>query len=81
MNLIVRNSFTLHKTAEYGTHLSEASADGTGLLWSEVKGGVLLLLVEVTDGLPLLLVGDGKNPGNGLADGVTAWHKLVLFGK
>ena len=63
------------------TNKSKASTDGTGLLWSEVKGGVLLLLVEVTDCLPLLLVGDGKNPGNGLADGVTAWHNLVFFEK
>ena len=63
------------KTAGYGTHLSEASADGTGLLGSEVKGEVLLALVELAEVLPLLLVHDGQHTRDRLADGVAIDRK------
>ena len=54
------------------THLGQTPPDGTGLLWSEVKGSVLLLLVQLAEVLPLLLVHDGHDPSNRLPDGVTA---------
>lgn len=49
---------------------SQSSSDGTGLLVSEVKGEVLGLLVELPEVLPLLLVDDSEDSGNGLADSV-----------
>ena len=52
------------------TYLGQTPADGTGLLWSEVKGGILLVLVELAEVLPLLLVHDGEDTSNGLADRV-----------
>ena len=51
-------------------HLGQTPPDGTGLLWSEVKGGILLVLVELAEVLPLLLVHDSEDAGNGLADRV-----------
>ena len=47
---------------------AEASADGTSLLWSEVEGSVLLVLVEETELLALGCVDDGESAGDGLAD-------------
>lgn len=52
------------------THRSQPSADGTGLLHTEVKGSILLLFVELPEVLSLLVVDDSQNPGNGLADSV-----------
>lgn len=48
----------------------QSSSDSTGLLVSEVKGEVLGLLVELPEVLPLLLVDDSEDSGNGLADSV-----------
>ena len=53
-----------------GTYLGQTSADRTGLLGTEVKGQVLLVLVELPEVLPLLLVHDGQHPRDRLADGV-----------
>ncbi len=52
------------------TDLREASPDRTGLLRAEVKRQVLLVLVELPQVLPLLLVRDRQNPGDRLADSV-----------
>ena len=52
------------------THLGEASPDRPSLLVSEVKGQVLLVLVELPEVLPLLLVRDSQHPRDRLADGV-----------
>ena len=52
------------------TYLGQTPADGTGLLWSEVKGGILLVLVELAEVLPLLLVHDGQDTSDRLANGV-----------
>lgn len=55
---------------EHPTHLRKASPDRASLLGAEVEGEVLLLLVELAEVLPLLLVHHGQHPRNGLADGV-----------
>ena len=52
------------------TDLREASPDSTGLLCAEVKRQVLLVLVELPQVLPLLLVHHRQHPGDRLADGV-----------
>ena len=54
------------------THLRQTSPDGASLLRSEVKGEVLLVLVELAKVLPLLLVRDGQDAGDRLADSVAA---------
>ena len=54
------------------TYLGQTSADRTGLLGTEVKGQVLLVLVELPEVLPLLLVHDGQHPRDRLADSVAA---------
>jgi hypothetical protein len=46
----------------------QATADGAGLLGPEVKGQVLLVLVEEAELGPLLRVDDGENAGDRLAD-------------
>ena len=51
-------------------NLGQTSPDGTGLLGSEVKGQILLALVELAKVLPLLLVHDGQDTSDRLADGV-----------
>ena len=56
------------------TYLGQTSADRTGLLGTEVKGQVLLVLVELPEVLPLLLVHDGQYPRDRLADGIAAYH-------
>ena len=53
-------------------YLGQSPTDSTGLLCAEVKGSVLLLLVQLAEVLPCLLVHDGHDPGNGLADSVAA---------
>ena len=53
-----------------GTYLGQTSPDSPSLLWAEVKGEVLLVLVELAEVLPLLLVRDGQHTRNGLADSV-----------
>ena len=58
------------------TYLGQTSADRTGLLGTEVKGQVLLVLVELAEVLPLLLVHDGEDTSNRLADRVTARNTL-----
>jgi hypothetical protein len=50
----------------------EAATDGTSLLVTEVEGEVLRLLVELAEVLALLLVDDGKNAGDRLANSVAA---------
>lgn len=52
------------------TDLRQTSPDGAGLLGAEVEGQVLLVLVVLAEVLPLLLVHDSQDPGNGLADSV-----------
>ena len=52
------------------TDLRQASPDRASLLWAEVKGEVLLVLVELAEVLPLLLVRDGQHTRNRLADSV-----------
>ena len=52
------------------TNLREASPDRTSLLRAEVKRQVLLVLVELPEVLPLLLVRDRQHPGDRLADRV-----------
>ena len=69
------------RISESKADLGQSPTDSTGLLWPEVKGSVLLLLVQLAEVLPGLLVHDGHDPRNGLADGVTAWHNLVFFEK
>lgn len=54
------------------TYLVELAADSTGLLGTEVEGDVLLALVELAQVGTLLLVGDGQNAGNVLAQRVDA---------
>lgn len=54
-----------------GTHLGQTPPDSASLLRSEVKRGVLLLLVQLAQVLPGLLVHDGQNPSDRLADSVT----------
>lgn len=51
--------------------LGESSADGTGVLWSEVEREVLLALVEETQLSALVGLDDGQDAGNGLAKIVT----------
>lgn len=46
----------------------QSSADGAGLLGAEVEGEVLLALVELAEVLAGLLVDDGENAGDRLAD-------------
>lgn len=46
----------------------QAAADGTGLLGPEVKGQVLLVLVEQAELSPLLGVDDGEDAGDRLAE-------------
>lgn len=48
----------------------ETATDGAGLLVTEVLGDVLRLLVELAEVLALLLVDNGKNAGDRLADSV-----------
>jgi hypothetical protein len=51
------------------THHCEATTDSTGLLDAEVEGEVLLALVELAEVGAGLLVDDGEDTGDGLADG------------
>lgn len=70
---------------EGGLVLGESSADGTGLLGSEVEREVLLVLVEQTQLSALVGVDDGQDTGDRLAEVVAAKEKknlhvsLVLF--
>ena len=65
------HEYIISITIEKGkAHLCQPPADGTGALGAEVEGEVLLALVEVTQVLALLLVRDGQNAGNRLADTV-----------
>jgi len=51
-----------------GVLLGQAAADGAGLLGPEVKGQVLLVLVEQAELGTLLRVDDGEDAGDRLAD-------------
>lgn len=53
-----------------GLLLGEAAADGASLLVAEVEGDVLRLLVELAEVLALLLVDNGENASDRLANGV-----------
>lgn len=55
--------------------LGEASADGAGLLGSQVERSVLLVLVEETELLALGLVDDGESAGDGFAEVVARWRQ------
>lgn len=48
--------------------LGESSADGAGLLWSEVEGKVLLVLVEETELGALVGLDDCQDTGDRLAE-------------
>lgn len=61
------------------THLGQTPPDGTGLLWSEVEGSVLLLLVQLAEVLPCLLVHHSQDTGNGFADRVTSIEQGKLL--
>lgn len=50
--------------------LGETATDGASLLVTEVEGNVLRLLVELAEVLALLLVDDGQDTGDRLADSV-----------
>lgn len=52
------------------THRSQAASDGASLLGSEVQWEILLALVKLPQVLASLLVCDGQNAGDGLADSV-----------
>ena len=54
------------------TYLGQTSPDGTSLLGAEVKGEVLLVLVELAQVLPRFLVRDSQHASDRLADGVTS---------
>lgn len=51
-----------------GLVLGKTSADGAGLLWSEVEWSVLLVLVEETELGALVGVDDSEDLGDGLAN-------------
>lgn len=51
-----------------GVGLGQAAADGASLLRPQVKGQVLLVLVEQTELSPLLQVDDGQDTGDRLAE-------------
>ena len=57
------------------TNLRQSPPDCTGLLGTEVKRKELLLLVQLTQILPRLLVGDSQDTGDGFADGVASCIK------
>lgn len=57
---------------EGGLVLGESSADGTGLLGSEVEREVLLVLVEQTQLSALVGVDDGQDTGDRLAEVMAA---------
>jgi hypothetical protein len=48
--------------------LRQSSSDGAGLLHAEVEGEVLLALVELAEVLAGLLIDNGENAGDRLAD-------------
>lgn len=62
-----------------GVLRAQASADGAGLLGSEVEGSVLLVLVEEAELLALSGVDDGQSAGDRLADVVAMGHMSVLL--
>lgn len=51
-----------------GPHLGQFPSDRAGLLWAEVEGEELLVLVELAQVLTLLLVDDGQDTGDATAD-------------
>lgn len=58
--------------------LGESPTDGAGLLCSEIKGEVLLALVEQAELSALVRVDDGENAGDGLAEVVAVVGKRRL---
>ena len=65
---------------EAGLVLGETSADGARLLWSQVEGRVLLVLVKEAQLLALRRVDDGEGACDGLADVVaTARRKTCQW--
>lgn len=61
--------------------LGQTTADGPGLPRPQVKGNVLLALVQLAEVLTGLLVDDGQHAGDGLANdravGVGEWPESV----
>jgi len=57
--------------------LRQASPDGTGLLWAEVEGQVLLVLVEDAQLRALVGVDDCEDLGDGFADVVARGRYLL----
>jgi hypothetical protein len=64
-----------------GVLLGQAATDGTGLLGPEVKGQVLLVLVEEAELGPLLGVDDGQDTGDRLAEIVAVREKTPMSAK
>lgn len=60
---------TVRTVGGEAAHLGQSPSDGAGLLRAEVKGKVLLVLVELAEVLTGLLVDDSEDAGDGLADG------------
>jgi hypothetical protein len=61
-----------------GVLLGQTAADRAGLLGPEVKGQVLLVLVEEAELSPLLGVDDGQDTGNRLAEVVAVQGMLAI---
>lgn len=61
-----------------GVLLRQAAADGAGLLGPEVKGQVLLALIEQAELGALLGVDDGEDTGDRLADIVAVRRKETI---
>lgn len=63
-----------------GLVLGQASAHGTGLLWSEVERSVLLVLVEDLELRTLVDIDDSEDTGDRLADVVAVKTNIsILF--
>jgi hypothetical protein len=58
----------LLKSQFFGFKRSELSAEGSGLLESEIVGGLLVLLVILTSFCDSLLAKDGENSSDGLSN-------------
>jgi len=62
-----------------GLVLGQASAHGTGLLWSEVERSVLLVLVEDLELRTLVDVDDSEDTGDRLADVVAVGSDISIL--
>lgn len=67
LSLLLSNSGSLE--------LGQSSSQGSGLLCSQVLWLVLRTLVQLSDGLSLVLVDDSQDTGNVLSDSVDLWQR------